>query len=85
MTAAELSDFIAAVRAEATVALANLESVDPGSLPAPVRAEYDTVRAGWLRLLALTADGVIELHVAACEAAGRELTEEELKGRLGWQ
>ncbi len=85
MTATELSKFIAAVRAEATAAVAQLDTVDSDSLPPPVRAEYETVRAGWLRLLALTADDVVELHVAACEAAGRELTEEELRGLFGRQ
>jgi hypothetical protein len=43
------------------------------------------VRAGWLRLLALTADDVVDLHVAACEATGRELTEDELLGLLDRQ
>lgn len=31
----------------------------------------------------MTEDDVIELHVAVCEAAGRELTEDELRGLLG--
>ncbi|MGH3427886.1 MAG: hypothetical protein ACRDQZ_10020 [Mycobacteriales bacterium] len=85
MTAADLMAFTAEVRAEGTAALARLDTVDPDALSPPLRAEYETVRAGWLRVLAMTADDVIDLHVAACEAAGRELTEEELKGLLGRQ
>ncbi len=85
MTAAELIAFAANVRAEATAALAQLDTVDAGTLSPQLRAEYDTVRNGWVRLLAMTADDVVDLHVAACEAAGRELTEEELKGLLGRQ
>lgn len=85
VTAAELMAFTAKVRAEATAALAKLDTVDPETLAPPIRAGYDTVRNGWVRLLAMTSDDVVELHVAACEAAGRELTEEELKGLLGRQ
>lgn len=85
MTAAELMAFAAQVRAEATAALAQLDTVSPETLSPQLRVEYDTVRDGWLRLLALTADDVVDLHVAACEAAGRELTDEELKGLLGKQ
>jgi hypothetical protein len=83
MTAAELMAFAAKIRAEATAKLAQLDTIDPDALPPTIRAEYDTVRNGWLKLLKMTADDVVDLHVAACEAAGRELTAEELKGLLG--
>lgn len=85
MTAADLMAFAAKVRAEATAELARLDTIDPAALPPAIRAEYDTVRGGWIKLLAMTSDDVVDLHVAACEAAGRELTAEELKGLLGRQ
>jgi hypothetical protein len=83
MAAAELANFIAAVRAQTAAALTQLDTVDSKELPLSVHAEYDSVRKGWLRLLAITEDDVVELHVAACEAAGRELTEDELRGLVG--
>jgi hypothetical protein len=85
MTAADLMAFAAKVRAEATAALARLDTIDPDALSPELRPEYDLVRGNWLKLLAMTADDVVELHVAACAAAGRELTEEELRGLLGRQ
>ena len=33
----------------------------------------------------MTEDNVIELHLAACEQAGRELTADELRGLVGKQ
>ena len=68
MTAAELLAFAAKTRAEATAALAKLDSIDVDSLTPLLRAEYEAVRDGWLKLLAMTADDVVDLHVAACEA-----------------
>jgi hypothetical protein len=82
MTAAELLAFAAKTRAEATAALAQLDTVEVDSLTHDLRAEYDTVRNGWLKLLAMTADEVVDLHVAACEAVGRELTPDEVQGLL---
>lgn len=33
----------------------------------------------------MTADGAVELHLAACSKAGRELTPDELRGLIGKQ
>ena len=82
MTAAELLAFAAKTRAEATAALGQLDTVDVDALTPVLRSEYETVREGWLKLLAMTADDVIDLHVAACEAVGRELTPEEVQALL---
>ena len=82
MTPADLFTFLAHVRAESTAALTTLDGVDPDALPADLRAEHEKQRRGWFDLLAMVADDVIELHLAACEAAGRELSAEELRGLL---
>jgi hypothetical protein len=82
MTAAELLAVAARTRAEATAALAKLDTVDLGTLPPLLRAEYESVRGGWLKLLSMTADDVVDLHLATCDAAGRQLREEESKGLL---
>jgi hypothetical protein len=68
MTAAELLAFAAKTRAQATAALAQLDTVDVETLTPALRAEYESVRGGWLKLLAMTADDVVDLHVVACEA-----------------
>ena len=85
MTAADLIASAAKIRAEATTALARLDTIDRDTLSPQLRADYDAVRSNWLKLLAMTADDVVDLHVAACEAAGRELTEEELRELVGQQ
>jgi len=82
MTAAELLAVAARTRAEATAALAKLDTLDAETLPPLLRAEYESVRGGWLKLLTMTADDVVDLHVAACEAAGRQLSEE--RNRKGY-
>lgn len=82
MTAAELLAFATKTRAEAMAALAQLNTVDLDTLTPLLRSEYETVRQGWLKLLAMTADDVVDLHVAACEAVGRELTPDEVQALL---
>ena len=82
MTAAELDAFVANVRAQATAALACLDTVDPDSLPPDLRAEYDDQRANWLSLLAMTEGDALELHQAGGEHAGRELTPAEARTLL---
>jgi hypothetical protein len=74
MTADDLDGFPTYVRVEVTLALARLAEVDPDALPPDLRAMYDEHRRQAEVLLAMTEDDVIELHVAACEHAGRELT-----------
>jgi hypothetical protein len=85
MTAEELQAFVADVRVKAATALARLANVEPEELTPKLREEYDAVHAGWTALLAMTEDDILKLHQAACEAAGRELTADELRGLLGRQ
>lgn len=85
MTAAELAAFIAEVRAEADQRLAILRSVDPETLPPDLRGEYAEALEAWSALHTLTDDEAVELHLAACEAAGRELTAAEARALIGRQ
>ena len=78
MTADELAKFVADVRAECDERLAMLHAVDPATLPAELRDEYDEALADWTKLRRLTDDDVHALHTAAVEHAGRELTMAEL-------
>jgi hypothetical protein len=82
MTAAQLLAVAARTQAEATAALAKLDTVDLETLPPLLRAEYESVRGGWLKLLSMTADEVVDLHIAACDVAGPQLGEDGSKGRL---
>jgi len=82
MTADDLADFLTSVRAEAAARLARLDTVDTALLPHGLRAEYEQMRSRWLDLLAMTEDDVIELHLAACEHAGRELTPAEARALI---
>ena len=77
MTPDELTAFIRNVRAECDAALARLDTVDPDALPADVRAEYEAQRQRWQDLRALTEGNAVDLHLAAAEHAGRELTQDE--------
>ena len=85
MTATDLATFIAHVRAEADERLVILGAVDPATLPPKLREEYDQALAGWTALRGLTEEEAVELHVTACEAAGRELTPAEAAGLIGRQ
>lgn len=82
MTADELAAFAAQVRAEAEQRLAVLHAVDPETLPPELREEYAEQLEGWTALRGLTEDEAIELHTAACEEAGRELTPAEAQALL---
>jgi len=82
MTAEEFADFIHNVRAEIAEALARLDTVDPADLEPALRVQYLRIRAGWETLRKMTADDVLELHAAACERAGRELTPDEIRALL---
>ena len=85
MTPAAFRLFISEVRAEATSRLARLATIDPDELLPELRQQYHQSVAGWRKLLAMTEDEAVELHLAACEAAGRELTDDELRGLQGRQ
>jgi hypothetical protein len=80
MNTAELLSFAVSARSQATAALAKLDGIDLDSLPPALRAEVESVRAGWLKLLAMTADDILDLYLAMCEALGRELTPDDLPG-----
>jgi hypothetical protein len=82
MTAEELAAFIADARAQADAALAKLAAVDPAILPPELRDEYEQERAAWEEVRALTEDDALRLHLAACEHAGRDLTDDEVRGLL---
>lgn len=60
-------------------------TIDPDELPPELRHQYHESVAGWRKLLALTEDDAVELHLAGCKAAGRELTDDELRGLLARQ
>jgi hypothetical protein len=85
MNAAEVMAFAVRVRSEATASLAKLDAVDVQSLPPTLRSEFDSVRAGWLKLQAMTADDVIDLYLALCESVGRELTADDVHGLFSEQ
>jgi hypothetical protein len=75
--------FLLEVRAEADARLAVLNAVDPETLPAERREEYQYAHRAWSELRRMTEDEVTALHEAAClEAGGRELTPDELRGLL---
>ena len=50
LTADELRAFVLEVRAEADARLAVLNAVDPGTLPAERREEYEYAHRGWSEL-----------------------------------
>jgi len=77
--------FVLEVRAEADARLAVLNAVDPETLPAERRDEYQYAHRAWSELRRMTEDEVTALHEAACLEAGRELTPDELRGLLGLQ
>jgi len=52
---------------------------DPETLPPDLRAEYAEALEGRTALRDLTEDEAVELHLAACEHAGRELTPAEAR------
>ena len=79
MTAAELTAFIAEVRAEADQRLALLHAVDAATLPPELHADHAEALEMWTELRALTDADAVELHQAACEAAGLELTPAEAR------
>jgi hypothetical protein len=81
-TAAELLSFAVRARSQATAALTKLDTVDVESLPPALRAQFESVRAGWLKLLAMTADDVIDLYLELCGVLGRELRPDDLPGLL---
>ena len=85
MTAAELTAFVADIRAQADAALARLDTVDLTELSTDLRAEYDAVHQGWEVLRKMTEADVLALHEAACIKAGRTLTPEELRGMVSRQ
>jgi hypothetical protein len=75
--------FVLEVRAEADARLAVLNAVDPETLPAERRDEYEYAHRAWSELRRMTEYEVTALHEAAClEAGGRELTPDELSGLL---
>lgn len=82
MTAEELATFIAEVRAEADERLAILHAVDPDTLPRKLRGEYVEALEAWRALRALTDDEAVELHLAACLEADRELTPAEARALI---
>jgi hypothetical protein len=82
MTAEQLAAFIADARAKADAALAQLAAVDPATLPPELRDDYEQERAEWEEVRALTAHDAVTLHLAACEYAGRDLTDDEVRGLL---
>ena len=77
MPADDLAAFVAQVRAECDTALARLDTVDPATLSPDVRRKYEKQRRRWLNLRALTEGDAVDLHLAAAEHAGRELTQDE--------
>jgi hypothetical protein len=85
MTSEELLAFAAEVRADCDAALAKLATVDPTTLPPDLRREYEEQCQRWRDLRALTEVDALELHQAACEAAGRELTPAEARALLSRQ
>ena len=72
MTAAELTAYVAQVRAQAHAVIARIDAIDLDALPADVRAEYEALRAGWRDVLAMTESEAVEPHIAACLHVGRE-------------
>jgi hypothetical protein len=82
MTAAEILSFAARARSQATAALTKLDAVDVECLPTALRVQFESVRAGWLKLLAMTADDVIDHYLELCETLGRELRPDDLPNLL---
>jgi hypothetical protein len=56
---------------------AELEAVDPATLPAPQRAEHARLRRVWREFRTFTELDALEVHQPATELFGRELSLEE--------